>query len=96
MPKVRERLKQMNLITKKDKCIALDTQDQTEVECGVRMAKYMVLFRSMDLQHLRDGQILERLKGYVAREKSSTGNLAAQRRTNIHRLLEEEQAKVKE
>jgi Ulp1 family protease len=96
LPKLRGKLKEVHLITKKDKCIALDTQDQTEVECGVRMATYMVLFRSMDLQQLRDGQILERLKGYVAREKSSAGNLAAQRRTNIHRLLEEEQAKVKE
>ena len=96
MPELRERLKQMNLITKKEKCTVLKTRGQTEVECGVRMAAYMVLFRSMDLQQLRDGQILERLKGYVAREKSSAGNLAAQRRTNIHRLLEEEQAKVKE
>ena len=59
------------------------------------MATYMVLFRSMDVQKSTDGQVIQRIKGYVAREKSSAGNLANQRRTNMHRLLAEEQAKVK-
>ena len=59
------------------------------------MATYMVLFRSMDVQKSTDGQVIQRIKGCVAREKSSAGNLANQRRTNMHRLLAEEQAKVK-
>jgi hypothetical protein len=96
LTKIRGKLKELNLITKKDRCIALDAKDQREVECGARMATYMVLFRSMDLQQLRDGQVMERIKGYVAREKGFSGDLAAHRRSNVHRVLEEEQAKVKE
>ena len=67
----------------------------TPLYVGVRMAAYMVLFRSMEIQQLRDGQIMERLKGYVAREKGCSGDLAAHRRSNIHRLLQNEQAKTK-
>ena len=95
MPKLRESLKRLNLITKKDRCTVLDTQTQTENECGIRMVTYMVLFRSMDIQQLQDAQILQRLKGQVARERSFPANLAAHRRTNIHRLLQHEQAKMK-
>jgi hypothetical protein len=84
-----------NLITKKEKCTVLKTRGQTEVECGVRMAAYMVLFRSMDLQQLRDAQILERIKGQVATEKDFAGELAVHRRRAIHRLLVNEQAKLR-
>jgi hypothetical protein len=95
MSKIRERLKQMNLITKKDRCTVLKTRGQVEAECGVRMAAYMVLFRSMNLQQLRDGQIIQRIKGQVATEKGFAGDLAAHRRRVIHRLLVNEQATLR-
>jgi Ulp1 family protease len=95
MSKIRERLKQMNLITKKDKCTVLKTRGQAEVECGVRMAAYMVLFRSMNLQQLRDAQILQRIKSHMATENGFAGELAAHRRKAIHRLLVNEQAKIR-
>ena len=95
MPKLRERLKQLNLITKKDRCTVLDTKIQTENECGIRMVAYMVLYRYMDIPQLKDTQILQKLNWQVATEKSFPGNLAAHRRTTIHRLLENEQALMK-
>ena len=95
MPQFRDKLKQMKLTTKKDKYMVLDTKNQTEAECGVRMAAYMVLFRSMEIQQLRDAQILERIKGQVATEKDFAGELAVHRRRAIHRLLANEQAKLR-
>ena len=88
-------LKRMQLITKKDRCNVFDTRTQTEVECGIRMLAYMVIFRSMDLQDLRVEEIIERIKNQVATEKGFSGDLAERRRKNIHRLLQIEQAKVK-
>ena len=95
MPELRERLKQMNLITKKEKCTVLKTRGQTEVECGVRMAAYMVLFRSMDLQQLRDAQILGTIKSQVAKEKGFKGDLAERRRRHMHMMLQNEQEKIR-
>jgi hypothetical protein len=94
MSKLRERLKQLNLITQKDKCMVLDTKLQTQSECGIRMAAYMVLFRSMDLQQLRDAQILQRIKSHVTTEMGFAGELAAHRRRAIHRLLVNEQETI--
>ena len=66
--------------------------DGTEVECGIRMLAYMVMFRNMDLQNLRVEEIIERIKNQVATEKGFSGDLAERRRKNIHRLLQIEQA----
>ena len=95
MSKIRGKFGKLKLIKNKDGFIALDTKEQTEVECSARMATYMTLFRSMDIQKSTDGQIIQIIKGYVAREKMSAGNLANKQRINMHRLLAEEQAKVK-
>ena len=59
-------------------------RQHTELECGVRMADYMIFFRSIDFQQTREIEIIERLKGYVAREKKFKGDLAAKRRNTIH------------
>jgi hypothetical protein len=95
MQKLRNKLKQVNLITKKDNCNVLDTIDQTENECGIRMASYMVMLRSMDIQHIRDEEIIRRIKRYVAGERKNPKTLAAYRRLTLHRLLENEQAEMK-
>ena len=95
MPKLRDRLIQLNLIHRRDKCTVLDTVGQTEKECGIRMVGYMVLFRSMNIQQLKDAQIVQRIKGQVTTEKRFPGNLAAYRRMKIHKLLESEQAQMK-
>ena len=73
----------------------MDTKGQTENECGIRMAAYMVLFRSMDIKKIIDGQVIQRIKGQVNTEKGYPGNLAAHRRKTIHRLLVNEQALMK-
>ena len=96
MPNLRERLKQSNLINKKDKCTVLDTIRQTESECGVRMASYMVMLRSIDCQRLSDEDIIARIKRYVAGERKYPKTLAEHRRLTIHRLLVNEQASIKE
>ena len=59
------------------------------------MAAYMVLFRNIDIQHLKDGQLLQRIKGQVATEKDFSGDLAAHRRKHIHTMLQNEQEKVR-
>ena len=93
--KLKGKLQQMKLTTKKDKYMVFDTKNQTEAECGVRMAAYMALFRSMDIQKMKDGQIIQKIKGQVAREKGFSGDLAAHRRRHIYTILQNEQAKVR-
>ena len=95
LPKLRGKLKELNLINKKDKCTILDTISQTESECGARMVSYMVMLRSMDLQSIRDEEIIRRIKRYVAGERTNPKTLAAHRRLTIHRLLVKEQAEIK-
>ena len=89
--KIRQQLISMGMITRKDKCTALNTRQQTKLECGIRMAAYMTLFRSIDFQQTRETGIIERIKGYVAREKNFKGDLAAHRRNTIHTLVKNEQ-----
>ena len=85
----------MGMITRKDKCTALNTRQQTKLECGIRMAAYMTLFRSIDFQQTRETEIIERIKGYVAREKNFKGDLAAHRRNTIHTLVKNEQELIR-
>jgi hypothetical protein len=92
---IRQKLIKMGMIKKKDKCTALNTRQQTELECGIRMAAYMTLFRSIEFQQTRDSEIIERIKGYVTNEKNFQGDLAAHRRLKIHRLIKAEQELIK-
>ena len=92
---IRGNMKRISLIGKKDKIITLDTRGQTEVECGVRMIAYMVIFRNMEITKLSDGQISENIKSQVAREKGFTGDLAERRRKHMHIMLMKEQNKMK-
>ena len=93
--KTRPRLIKMKLITKKDKSTVLKTKIQTENECGVRIVAYMIMMRNMDLQNRRSAEIIAKIKSYVARERGFTGDLAAHRRLTIHRLIKNEQARIK-
>ena len=63
MNSIKRRLKRIRLMAKKDTTVTIDTKGQTEAECGVRMLTYMILFRSMNVSQLRDGQIIQRIKG---------------------------------
>ena len=92
---IKGNLKKVNLIGKKDRCIAMNTVGQTERECGIRMAAYMTLFRSLDVQHLNTEEIINRTNRYVAHERNFTDDLAARRRADIHRMLETEQKLIR-
>ena len=92
-PEIMSGLKRMKLIKKKDRCIIIDTKIQTEVECGVRMLAYMILFRSMDLQNMRSAQIIERINSQATKEKGFHGDLAERRRRHVHNVLQKEQEK---
>ena len=82
-------------MAKKDTTVTLDTRGQTEVECGIRMLSYMVLFRSIGINQLRDGQIIQRIKNQIATEKGFSGDLAERRREHMHTLLQKEQEKIR-
>ena len=71
------------------------TIEQTEIECGIRMAAYMTLIRSIDVNHLRADEIISKVNKYVACERNFTKELAACRRSDIHRMLENEQQLIK-
>ena len=92
---IKGKLKKMRLMRKKDKCIVSKTIEQTEVECGIRMAAYMTLIRSIDVKHLRANEIISKVNKYVACERNFTKELAACRRSDIHRMLENEQQLIK-
>ena len=92
---IRQKLIKMGMITRKDKCTAVNTRQQTELECGIRMAAYMMLFRSIDFQQTRATAIIERIKGYVANERNFQGDLAARRRLHIYTLIKAEQELIK-
>ena len=86
---IKGKLKNMNLIGKKDKCVALNTVEQRDAEYGIRMAVYMVFFRNLNVQLLRTAEIIKLIREYVASERAIK-ELAAHRRKSIHRLLENE------
>jgi hypothetical protein len=50
---------------------------------------------SMDIKQLRDGQIIQRIKNQITTEKGFSGDLAERRRRHMHRLIQNEQEKVK-
>ena len=85
----------MGLIEGKDKCIAMNTTEQTETECGVRMVAYMVLLRSINIQSTTTEEVIKTFQRYVASEKKHRATLAAQKRKNISRLLENEQKLIR-
>ena len=91
---IRKKLIKMGMIKKKDKCTALNVIQQTEVECGIRMAAYIMLFRKIDFQQTSYTEIIARIKGYVARERNFKGNLAAHRRKTIHTLVKNAQEQI--
>ena len=95
MTNIRGRIKQIGLMARKDTISALATKGQTEVEYGVRMLAYMVLFRSMEIGKLRDKQIIAKIKGQLATEARHTGDLAERRRRHMYMLLLDEQKKIK-
>ena len=67
------------------------TIGQTETECGVRMAAYMILFRSLDIKQTKTEDIINIIQGYVASERKHKATLSAKRRKDISRLLKYEQ-----
>ena len=91
----KSKLRRMGLIGGKDKCNAMTTTEQTETECGVRMVAFMVLFRSINIQSTRTEEIIKIIQRYVASEKKHRATLAAQKRKNISRLLENEQKLIR-
>ena len=88
---IRKRMKYMNLIRQQDKCKAMRTIGQTETECGVRMAAYMILFRSLDIKQTKTEDIINIILGYVASERKHKATLSAKRRKDRSRLLKCEQ-----
>ena len=82
-------------MAKKDTTVTIDTKGQTEVECRIRMLTYMILFRSMNISQLRDGQIIQRIKNQITTEMGFSGDLAERRRRHMHTLLQKEQEKIK-
>jgi hypothetical protein len=60
------------------------------------MLGYMILFRSMDLQNMRDAQILERISSQATKEnKGLHGDLAERRRKHMHNVLQKELEKIR-
>ena len=59
------------------------------------MLGYMILFRSMDLQNMRDAQILERISSQATKGKGLHGDLAERRRKHMHNVLQKEQEKIR-
>ena len=73
----------------------LDTKGQSEKECGIRMTAYMVLFRSINTSD-QGKKTVARLKRYTARERTFLGDaLAEQRRSDMFRLIRNEQDRIK-
>jgi hypothetical protein len=93
-PSLRRGLKRLQLITNKDRCIVLDTKGQSEKECGIRMTAYMVLFRSINTSD-KGEKTVARLKRYTARERTFLGDLAVQRRSDMFRIIKNEQDRIK-
>ena len=71
IPLIRQLLRKLNLITKRDKCEAIHTSPQSEKECGPHMVKYMLEIERLMHQRRYDfGTLKYKIDQFLQHEQS--------------------------
>jgi hypothetical protein len=93
---IRRHLIRIKLVEEKDAWEALSLKEQTEQECGIRMAVYMLKFMDWARTQEQTHRIIKKIHKTNSNEQADTGDLASKYRKYIHQLLIREQNKLKE
>jgi hypothetical protein len=85
----------IDLATKDDSWVIMDTRIQTERECGTRMVMYMTRIKQWTTAaHCKPYDVEMRMKWLIGEEKRNAGDLAAEYRRELYSALKEEHGKI--
>ena len=86
----------INLLEKNDAWEALSLKEQTEQECGIRMAIYMLRFMEWARNQQQPDTIIHQIHNTIAHEKAAKVDLASKYRKQIYQVMQREQNRLKE
>jgi hypothetical protein len=92
--KIRGFFMSINLAIANDTWQVVKTRLQTEYECGIRMAMYMLKFRTWAVRHTQPKEFAEKVEWLINEEKRNKGDIAAEYRGELRAMLQEEQRRI--
>ena len=100
VPLIRKVLLTLRVITKRDKCEAMNTQKQSERECGPYMVMYMLAIgKILSDRHDNFGDIINKIDHHLNHERHleqiDEHQLARTTRKDLHELLQNREAAMR-
>ena len=84
----------IKVATASDTWQVMKTRPQMEHECGIRMAMYMIMFRTWAMADTQPNEIYARISRLVGEEKADKDDLAKKYRKQLHGILKDEIRKI--
>jgi hypothetical protein len=95
LKEIRKQLMKINLLEKNDAWEALSLKEQTEQECGIRMAIYMLQFSKWARTQQQPDRIIQQIHSTIAHEKTTKVDLASEYRKQIYQVMQREQNRLR-
>ena len=92
---IRRHLIRIKLLEENDAWEALSLREQTEQECGVRMAIYMIRFMEWARAQEQSRRVITQIHKTISHEQADKADLASKYRKYLYQMLEREQNKIK-